>query len=96
VVDFCLTGDYLFVLINNPEEEIQWDIQFMRLDSEEANPRFTPALLEPLPQVNVEPAALYVAPKEFYMNLIFDLSSFTAMTITKALTVRNSLPWSSR
>lgn len=88
-MDFCLTSDHIFTLVNNPDEEMEWAINSYRLDepnssSRKNHPSFTSALLEPLPAPDPEPNT---EAKEFYMSLIFNNSSFTATTIMKALTV---------
>jgi len=89
-MDFTVTSEYLFLLVSNPEEETEWQIKSYHL-SDYSSPRFNLALLEPLPLPDVPMFPASVEPKEFYMDLVFNKSSFSAQTIIKALTVSNIL-----
>ncbi|CAL8125777.1 unnamed protein product [Orchesella dallaii] len=86
LTDFTVTPEYLHLLINNPEEEIEWEVKSYNL-KESLNPRFNLALLEPLPLPNVVISSDSVDPKEFYMDLVFNKSSFNKNTIIQALTM---------
>lgn len=81
-----MTSEYLHVLINNPEEDIEWDVKSYNL-RETSSPRFNLALLEPLPLPDVQMTDDSIDPKEFYMDLVFNKSSFNRATIAQALTV---------
>ncbi|ODN00860.1 hypothetical protein Ocin01_05816 [Orchesella cincta] len=86
LIDFTVTPEYLHLLINNPEEEIEWEVKSYNL-KESLNPRFNLALLEPLPLPDVPMSSDSVDPKEFYMDLVFNKSSFNKNTIIQALTM---------
>lgn len=92
-MDFYVTDRHIFTLVNNPEEETEWEMGAYSLISESIgqNPTFMPALLESLPIPDVQPTPIYTEAKEFYMSLIFNSSSFNASTITKALTVSRTV-----
>lgn len=87
-MDFSVTFEYLFLLVSNPEEETEWEIKSYNLQQNDSlNARFNLALLEPLPYHDVPMYPPSIEPKEFYMDLVFNKSSFSAQTIIKALTV---------
>ncbi|CAG7728027.1 unnamed protein product [Allacma fusca] len=84
IIDFTLSNEYLFVLVSNAEEETDWQVKSFRID-DTAQPRFNLALLEPLPCQDVEIYPSTMDPKNFYCDLIFNKSCFSAPTIYKAL-----------
>lgn len=87
VTDFTVTSDYLHLLVNNPDEEIEWEVKSYDL-KETLSPRFNMALLEPQPIADVPmPDDDSIDPKEFYMDLVFNKSSFNKDTVIQALTM---------
>jgi hypothetical protein len=87
-MDFSVTSEYIFTLVNNPEEEMEWEFQSYKFDNTGSSiPRFQPTVLEPLPLPDVTPSGASLDAKGFYVDLIFDKSSLSSQTISKALTV---------
>jgi hypothetical protein len=88
-MDFSVTSQFLFLLVSNPHEETDWEVKSYDLNNNLA-PRFNLALLEPPPRPDVTLNSPNTEPKDFYFDLIFNKSSFSAGTIYNALSV--SLP----
>lgn len=86
-MDFYATTDYLYILISSPDEETEWEVKSFNFGNT-TNPRFNLALLEPPPRPDITNIPVSKDPKEFYMDLIFNKSSFSAHTIYNALNVR--------
>lgn len=86
LVDFAVTCDFLHLLMNNPEEEMEWGVKSYNL-KETLSPRFNLALLERLPLPDVQMSDDSIDPKEFYMDLVFNRCSFNKATIIQALTM---------
>jgi len=82
--------EFMFVLISNPEEETDWDVKCRRLDESCGDSRmgFNLALLEPPLSSSVSCCSRNVNPKDHYVDLIFNKSSFSSQTICQALRVR--------
>ena len=85
-MDFSVTTEFLFILVSNPDEETDWEVKSYNLN-DTLNPRFNLALLEPPARPDVMLNSTNTEPKDFYFDLIFNKSSFSASTIYNALSV---------
>jgi len=82
--------------VSSAAEEAEWEdweVKYCQLKCEvawQSYKTFNKAVLEDIPDTDVEVYPTSMDAKEFYMDLIFNKCSFSAGTIIQALRVRKS------